>query len=134
MASVVVETDVVSFLFKHDTHAESYRPHLTGKRLVLSFMTIAELDRWVLERNRGQTRRARMEEYLRNFIVYPLDRALCLKWAGVSDCAHRNGRPIQCADAWIAATAVLHSIPLVTHNSKDYVGVDGLTVISEVRP
>jgi hypothetical protein len=51
MASVVVDTDVVSFLFKHDTHAEPYRPHLTEKLLVLSFMTIAELDRWVLERN-----------------------------------------------------------------------------------
>jgi peptidase E len=59
-----------------------------------------------------------MEEYLRNFIVYPFDRALCLKWAEVSDCARRNGRPIQCADAWIAATAVLHRIPLVTHNDS----------------
>ena len=133
MASVVVDTDVVSFLFKHDSHAESYRPHLTGRLLVLSFMTIAELDRWVLERNWGRTRRARMEEYLRNFIVYPFDRALCLKGAEVSDCTRRNGRSIQCADAWIAATAVVHGIPLVTHNVKDYVGIDALTVISEVR-
>ena len=75
-----------------------------------------------------------MEEYLRNFVVYPFDRALCLKWAEVSDRARRNGRRIECADAWIAATAVLHNMPLVTHNSKDFAGVDGLTVIAEARP
>ncbi len=134
MASVVVDTDVVSFLFKRDSRAEWYRPHLSGKLLVLSFMTVAELDRWALERNWGRARRARMEESLRNFIVYPFDRALCLKWAEVSDRARRIGRRIECADAWIAATAVLHNIPLVTHNASDYAGVDGLTVISKAQP
>jgi tRNA(fMet)-specific endonuclease VapC len=129
-----VDTDVMSFLFKRDTWAEWYRPHLTGKLLVLSFMTVAELDRWVLARNWGRSRRARMEEHLRNFIVYPFDRALCLKWAEVSDRARRNGRRTECADAWVAATAVLHNIPLVTHNSSDYAGVDSLTIISEARP
>jgi tRNA(fMet)-specific endonuclease VapC len=128
-----VDTDVVSFLFKRDPRAEWYRLHLTGKLLVLSFMTVAELDRWALARNWGQNRRTRMDEYLRNFIVHPFDRVLCQKWAEVSDCARRNGRRIECADAWIAATAVLHNIPLVTHNSKDFAGVDGLSVISEAR-
>ena len=134
MASVVVDTDVMSFLFKRDSRAEWYRPHLTGKLLVLSFMTVAELDRWALARNWGQTRRARMEEYLRNFVVYPFDRVLCLKWAEVSDRARRNGRRIECADGWIAATAVLHNIPLITHNASDNAGVDGLAIISEARP
>jgi tRNA(fMet)-specific endonuclease VapC len=133
MVSVVVDTDVVSFLFKRDSRAQWYRPHLTGKLLVLSFMTVAELDRWALQRHWGEASRSKMEEYLRNFVVYPYDRALCLKWAEVSDRARRNGPPIQCADAWIASTAALHSIPLVTHNGKDYAGVDGLTVISEAR-
>jgi tRNA(fMet)-specific endonuclease VapC len=133
MASVVVDTDVMSFLFKRDSRAEWYRPHLTGKLLVLSFMTIAELDCWALARNWGQTCRARMEEYLRNFVVYLFDRALCLKWAEVSDHARRNGRRIECADAWVAATAIQHDIPLVTHNASDYAGVHGLMVISEAR-
>ncbi len=134
MASVVVDTDVMSFLFKRDSRAEWYRPHLTGKLLVLSFMTVAELDRWALARNWGQRRRARMEEYLRNFVVHPFDRALCLKWAEVSDRARRNGRRIECADAWIAAPAVMQNIPLATHNASDYAGVYGLAIISEARP
>ena len=44
MDAVVLDTDVVSFLFKDDTRAELYRPHLTDKLLVISFMTLAELD------------------------------------------------------------------------------------------
>lgn len=133
MPSVVVDTDVVSFLFKEDSRAELYRPHLTDKLLVMSFMTVAELDQWALERNWGATRRARMEEHLRNFVIYPFNRALCSKWAEASYSARRNGHPIQCADAWIAATALLHEIPLVTHNRDDYISVEGLTIISEVE-
>lgn len=52
---MVVDTDVVSYLFKRDSRAEAYRPHLTGRLLVVSFMTVAELDRWALERDWGET-------------------------------------------------------------------------------
>lgn len=131
MASVVVDSDVISFLFKRDFRAELYRPHLTGKILVISFMTVAELDLWALQRGWGETRRARMEEQLRNFVVYPFHRALCLKWAEVSDGARRKGRPISCADAWIAATALLHDIPLVSHNREHFSDIQGLILISE---
>ena len=69
----------------------------------------------------------------RYFIRY-CDRALCLKWAEVKDQVQRKGKIIQTADAWIAATAKLHGIPLVTHNGKDFAQVEGLTVITEFRP
>ena len=54
MTSVVVDTDVISFLFKRDSRAEWYRVSFDRKLLALSFMTIAELDRWALARNWGQ--------------------------------------------------------------------------------
>jgi len=58
MDSVIIDTDVLSYLFKGDTRAESYRSQLHGKLGVLSFMTIAELDFWANARNWGATRRA----------------------------------------------------------------------------
>ncbi len=126
MATVVVDTDVVSFLLKRDTRSEIYKPRLQGKLLVLSFMTIAELDRWAIARNWSDARRWKMEEYRRGFVVHPYDRDLCRTWAQVSDDARRAGRPIQCADAWIAAVAVLYGLPLVTNNPADYAGVGSL--------
>ncbi len=44
MSDAVVDTDVVSFLFKRDTRAQAYKRHLVGRRLVVSFMTVAELE------------------------------------------------------------------------------------------
>jgi predicted nucleic acid-binding protein len=46
--------------------------------------------------------------------------------------ARKRGRPVAPADAWIAATALLLDVPLVTHNSSHYEGIDGLRVISQV--
>ncbi len=128
---VLVHTDVVSYLFRGDTRAERYGRHLDGRRLAVSFMTVAELDRWVRERNWGARRRASLESYMRRFSIYLVDRALCEVWAEVSDAARRAGRPIQTAAAWIAATALRYGLPLVTHNAADYAGVNGLTLLTE---
>ena len=76
MKAVVVDTDVISFIFKNDSRAERYRRHLTGHVLVLSFMTVAELDRWALQHDWGERRRKLMDEHLKDFVVYPYDRNL----------------------------------------------------------
>ncbi len=36
-------------------------------------------------------------------------------WAEVTVAAQARGFRIECADAWIAATALRHDVPLVTH-------------------
>ncbi len=131
MPDAVIDTDVVSFLFKRDRRGELYRSHLVGRRLVVSFMTVAELDAWALTRKWGDKNKARMREHLQNFVIHPFDRALCLKWAEATTAARANGQPIGCADAWIAATAMFHEVPLITHNRNDFSGVPELTVISE---
>lgn len=131
LQSVVVDTDVVSLTFKRDTRAKLYRPHLDGRQLTVSFMTIAELQRWALNRRWGERRRADLDRYLRGFTVHHSDEDLCRWWAAVMVDAQRKGRRIEVADGWIAATALLYGVPLVTHNPRDYVGVDGLRIISE---
>lgn len=129
--AAVVDTDVVSYLFKGDSRAEDYRRHLDSQLLVVSFMTVAELYRWALERDWGEARKQRMEEHLEGFVVHPVSLPLCRMWASATDTARRAGRPIGAADGWIAATAMLHEVPLVTHNRGHYASVEGLTIISE---
>ena len=41
----------------------------------------------------------------------------------------RAGRPLLRDDAWIAATALHHQLPLVTHDAN-FLGTEGLRVIS----
>ena len=47
MSSVVLDTDVWSFLFKGDSRAEQYRPYLEDNVLCISFQTVAELYQWI---------------------------------------------------------------------------------------
>jgi predicted nucleic acid-binding protein len=130
MSAALVDTDVVSLLYKRDSRAELYEPHLSQRIPAVSFMTIAELERWTMERNWGTARHSRLTDYLQQFVVLFADEELCRKWAGISTAHRRAGRPIQTADAWIAATAVQYRVPLITHNRSDYEMVDGLTAIS----
>ena len=82
-------------------------------------------------RNWGTARRQRLERYLqRSQLIYAND-DLCELWAQAMDSARRHGRPIGAADAWIAATALLQNVSLVTHNRSDYEDVEGLSIISE---
>ena len=129
--SAVIDTDVVSLYLKGDSRADLYDGHLTDRLLIISFMTVAELERWALERTWGSTRRTALEQYLQRFVVHSSSPTLCRIWAEVVVGMRRRGRVIQTADAWIAATALLLRVPLITHNRNDFDGVDGLTVLSE---
>jgi len=128
---VVVDTNVVSYLSKGDTRAANYRPHLTGRVLILSFMSLAELDHWMEIGRWGPDRREALRAFLGNYAVHYPDRRLCQFWAAAMSAARWAGKPINPADAWIAAAALFLNAPLVTHNPADYAGVPGLTILSE---
>lgn len=129
--ATVVDTDVVSYVFKDDTRAALYRPHLANQIATISFMTLAELERWTLSSNWGARRREQLERHLRRYLVQHSSAELCRAWAETMDASRRAGKPLSVADAWIAATALHLRLPLVTHNRDHFIGIAGLTVISE---
>ena len=96
MNRAVVDTDIVSFLFKNHTLGYRYDAELSGRVPLISFMTVAELERWAIQYRWGPQRVDWLHAYLE----------------------------------WIAATALLHEVPLITHNRTDYLGVAGLNLIS----
>ena len=131
MERVVVDTDVVSFHVKNDTRFAGYALELDGKQLIISFMTIAELFLWQELRNWGTRRRQLfLDELNQRYILYPVDRELCRLWAQLKSHAKNQGRVLETADAWIAATAMHLDVPLVTHNAKDFQFLTRLQVIS----
>ena len=93
-------------------------------------MTVAELESWALQYRWSAQRLHWLHLYLGRFTMVPSSPDLCRKWAEVTVAAQAAGRRIECADAWIAATALLYGVPLITHNRRDYLGVPGLALIS----
>lgn len=130
--AIVVDTDVISFFQKRDTRYELYSSHLFNTEKLISFMTLAELRRWTLERNWGERRKSVFEEFLtENYGVIFADDRLCEIWAEIKSDARKSGKPIGTADAWVASVALLFDVRLVTHNRKHFENVPNLKIISE---
>jgi len=134
-ARLVVDTDVASFVFKwHPEFAPRYIDVLRGCELVISFMTMAEMRQGALDANWGPRKCAVLEAYLADFSVLHSDSLLCSTWAAIRHESTQKGRPMSSADAWIAATALVLSAPLVTNNPRDYRHLDKLEIVSVAAP
>jgi predicted nucleic acid-binding protein len=72
------------------------------------------IERWALLSGWQAKRIEWLRVFLGRFVVVPSSRDLVLKWAEVMVTARRNGRRLETADAWVAATAALHDAPLIT--------------------
>jgi predicted nucleic acid-binding protein len=93
-------------------------------------MTLAEMRQGAMGANWGPRKRELLETYLADFSVLHSDSSLCSAWAAIRSESVRKGRQMSSADAWIAATAMVLSAPLVTNNPKDYRHLDKLKLVS----
>lgn len=130
METVLLDTDVVSFILKGDSRAQDYASHLQNRRLALAFMTVAELFQWAAIHHWGQRRVSQLEMSLKEYLILPFDVALCRLWGEIRARCRTAGKPISPQDAWIAATALQYRIPLITHNSGDFRVVEGLDLVT----
>ncbi|WP_420595693.1 PIN domain-containing protein [Deinococcus sp.] len=131
---VVVDTNVISYIFKNHSLDKVYDALLIGKQVIISFQTQAELQEWTLTNGWGTVRRQALSIYLQRYTIIHSDEFLVARWGEVRNACQRAGRRIDPADAWIAATALALRCPLVTHNAADFAGVPNLTIITETRP
>ena len=92
----------------------------------LSVVTVAEL-RHGIERMAAGQRRRRLNEWLANDLLFrfegrvlPVDVTVADSWGRLTASREASGRPISVADAFIAATAAVHGLTLVTRNVADF--------------
>jgi tRNA(fMet)-specific endonuclease VapC len=130
MESVLLDTDVFSFLHRADTRAALYEPDIVGKVVCLSFASVGELRFGALLANWGHPRRGRLEDAISHAVVLHGDDLVTLHWARIKASRQRLGLAIASEDCWIAATAVRRGIPLLTHNAADFQHIEGLTVVT----
>jgi tRNA(fMet)-specific endonuclease VapC len=129
MAVRVLDTNIVSYMYKGHPLAARYRPHVVGHTLAVAFMTVAELYEGALRAKWGRARWRRLDALLQTFLIVRSDPNLCRFWADIR--AQRRRQPIGVADAWIAAVALAEGADLITHNPADFQGISGLHIITE---
>jgi tRNA(fMet)-specific endonuclease VapC len=94
-------------------------------------MTVAGMYQWAAFHRWGEQRVRKLEQKLKaDYLYLPVDWETCRLWAIVRNECRVVGRPISVQDAWIAATARQYSLPMVTHNPKDFEAVKRLQVIT----
>jgi tRNA(fMet)-specific endonuclease VapC len=99
---------------------------------VISFITVGEMYFGARKAKWNKAKIERLEKRIRSVVVAPYDLAVCEAYARLKS-ALPKGRTIEDNDIWIAACAVRHSIPLLTHNRKHFDDFKELIVISEVK-
>lgn len=126
--SFLLDTNVISEWVKPrpEPRGAVWLAEADEDRLFISVVSIGEL-RHGIERLPAGRRRGRLDEWLRDELtprfegrVLPIDTAVANAWGAVVAERERSGRPIGTIDAFIAATADVYSLTLVTRNAADF--------------
>lgn len=126
----LLDTNVVSewVRARPDPGVVAWLDGVDEDRVFLSVATLAELRSGIARIPPG-SRRARLEEWLAEELptrfegrILAIDREVALIWGDVVAEREQAGRPIGAMDAFIAATARLRALTLVTRNIRDFEG------------
>ena len=119
----LIDTNVISHLFAD-------RLPDTGKEFVTNivnsdFIISVAVEIEVLTYHETPDKMPLIEEFINLANILPLDKEVTKKAIEL----RRNQRKLKLGDAIIGATAVVHSLILITNNIKDFVNIDGLQII-----
>ena len=129
---IAVDTNVIGWLFSRKPERLPYEPYVTGRQLVISFMTVAELRFGAEVAGWGQARRDRLAELLRSMVVVVPDDDPVNAYTTLRARCQRIGHGLHAkdheADRWVAATAMRYDLQLVS-DDKIFDNVPGLVNI-----
>ena len=126
--SFLLDTNVVSEWVKSRPNRSvvAWLTAVDEDQVFISVVTLAEL-RYGIERMAPSRRRNRLAQWLRDDLplrfdgrVLSIDPLVAEAWGKVVARSEAAGRPIGAMDAFIAATAEVHGLTLVTRNVPDF--------------
>lgn len=128
MNDVVLDTSVVSLMFRGDSRAEYYMAQIAGLRSFVSFQTLEEMWFGACAKKWGARRRNDLARHLdQHEVVWPTEELVDI-CAQLRCVRQSSGRRLKSADAWIAATALMLKCPLASHD-RDFSGISDLSLI-----
>ena len=130
---IVLDTSVISYIFKGDSRGDYYKDRIRGERCVVSFQTLEEVQFGALRNSWGQRRKNELELHLQQYEVIWPNQELVERCAYLRSEREGVGRSLAMADAWIAATALLLDCQLAAHD-RDFSGIPGLKLLQAPLP
>ena len=134
--SFLLDTNAVSEWVKPrpDPGVVAWLAEADEDRIFVSVVTLAELRHGIERLAQGQRRR-RLDAWLADDLpdrfaerILSIDAAIADAWGKLVAGREAAGRAIGTMDAWIAATAQVHALTLVTRDVRDFEGSVGAVV------
>ncbi|MGD9646111.1 MAG: type II toxin-antitoxin system VapC family toxin [Pirellulales bacterium] len=122
--SFSLDTDTISTHLRR-AHALTSRFVQYGGRLYLSTISLGELFAWAYKRDTVKRLRI-VDEFLPQLVRLAFDDACAEEFGKLRGLLLRQGISVPTADLMIAATARVHDLTLVTHNTADFARVPDL--------
>ena len=131
----LLDTNVISETQKSkcDSKVKSFLDALTWEEVYISAITVGEIC-YGIEKLPAGKKKHELSIWLYTEIpkwfdgrIVVLDDEVLLEWGKL--CA-RAGRTLPVADSLIAAAAIVHHMFLVTRNTRDFDGIEGLNLIN----
>ena len=110
---------------------ESVLKRLRGKaigQVGISSLTLAELEFGAAKSQRSEQSRLALAEFLLPLEIAPFDDEAAAAYGNVRAVLEKKGKPIGPLDTLIAAHALALGAVLVTHNTREFARVPGLSV------
>jgi tRNA(fMet)-specific endonuclease VapC len=96
---------------------------------------LGELYTWAYHRKSSQLLLHKIEnELLWDVTLLDFDRACSLEFGRLNGQLLGQGRVVNSVDLMIAATAVVHDLVVVTHNTRDFQGIAGVRLEDWLQP
>jgi predicted nucleic acid-binding protein len=131
--SFLIDTDIASAYVRGVGIVQNRFLQYTGG-LHISTVTLAELTMWLLRRNTPAKYMQEFAGFQQQIHLLDVDSAAAQKAGEVGAGLLDSGLTVATPDLLIAATALVHNLTLVTHNTQDYVNVPGLPLVDWLVP
>jgi tRNA(fMet)-specific endonuclease VapC len=123
----LLDTDICSAHLKGAPSLTSRLVQHAG-RLGVSIITVGELLTCTRRREAPPRRLAGIHDFLREVETLSVDEKVAEAFGELRAGQLDSGRLTPSTDLWIAATAIAHGLTLVTHNTRDYQDIPGLSL------
>ena len=130
--SFLLDTDICSFHLKKGALTSRFIQH-TGQ-LSVSVLTAAELFTWALRAAAPAARLQSLLDFLDDVQILDLDLSVAKRCGELRAALLDTGRPTPTLDLLIAATAAIHGLTLVTHNTRDFSHIPGISLVDWLAP
>jgi predicted nucleic acid-binding protein len=128
-----VDTDTCSAYLKSNPLVERRFLQYTGG-LYISAVTLGELFTWVLRGKSPPSRLQDLQALLNDVTVLDVTVDVARKFGEIRAGLLDRGLPAPKMDLVNAATALVHNLTLVTHNTQDFINIPGLRLTDWLVP